>query len=110
MFQSPIRSTSIPFVFAAPYPPRITGCDDCSDGNYKPYDCLEREPAEGILFVGDRLDKDINPALNAGMQAVLKAAYTNVGRKVPKGICKINRISELPSLIEKINAEISDCV
>jgi HAD superfamily hydrolase (TIGR01549 family) len=59
------------------------------------------EPAEGILFVGDRLDKDIKPALNAGMQAVLKAAYTNVGRKVPKGVCKISRISELPSLIEK---------
>jgi len=66
------------------------------------------EPAEGILFVGDRLDKDIKPALNAGMQAVLKAAYTNVGRKVPKGVCKINRISELPSLIEKINAGIDD--
>ena len=29
----------------------ITGCDDCSDGNYKPYDCLEREPAEGILRI-----------------------------------------------------------
>jgi putative hydrolase of the HAD superfamily len=62
------------------------------------------EPAEGILFVGDRLDKDIRPALKAGMQAALKAAYTNMGKKVPNGVCKINKIAELPSLIEKINA------
>jgi hypothetical protein len=34
----------------------ITGCDDCSDGNYKPYDCLEREPAEGILRIEVTLD------------------------------------------------------
>ncbi len=62
------------------------------------------EPAEGILFVGDRLDKDIRPALLAGMQAALKAAYTNVGKKVPKGVWRINRIAELPGLIQKINA------
>jgi HAD superfamily hydrolase (TIGR01549 family) len=61
------------------------------------------EPAEGILFVGDRLDKDIKPALKAGMQAALKKAYTNVGKKVPVGVCKINKIAELPGLIEKIN-------
>ncbi|MCJ7777259.1 MAG: HAD family hydrolase [Sedimentisphaerales bacterium] len=68
------------------------------------------EPAEGILFVGDRLDKDIRPALKAGMQAALKAAYTNMGKKVPNGVCKINKIAELPSLIEKINAEIADSI
>ncbi len=62
------------------------------------------EPAESILFVGDRLDKDIRPALKAGMQAALKAAYTNMGKKVPNGVCKINKIAELPDLIEKINA------
>jgi hypothetical protein len=38
------------------------------------------------------------------MHAVLKAAYTNVGREPPVGIRKINRLSELPTVIEKINA------
>jgi len=61
------------------------------------------EPAESILFVGDRLDIDIWPALNAGMRAVLKTAYTNIGRQPPKGVRKINKISELPGIIEKIN-------
>lgn len=61
------------------------------------------EPAENILFVGDRLDNDIWPAINVGMQAVLKTAYTNIGRQPPKGVRRINRISELPGLIEKMN-------
>ena len=64
------------------------------------------ERLEGILFVGDRIDKDIKAAAKAGMQAVLKAAYTNLGKKVPKGTWKINRLSELPSLIEKINTNV----
>jgi len=62
------------------------------------------EPAEVILFVGDRLNMDIKPARKAGFRTVLKAAYTNVGKKVPRGVWKINEISELPGLIEKINA------
>jgi len=56
-----------------------------------------------ILFIGDRLDKDLKPALKLGMQAVLKTAYTNLGKKIPDGIQKINRLSELPALIKKIN-------
>jgi HAD superfamily hydrolase (TIGR01549 family) len=61
------------------------------------------ESAENILFVGDRLDKDIWPALKTGMRAVLKSAYTNAGKNVPKGVWKIDKISELPAIIEKIN-------
>ncbi|MGD0077621.1 MAG: HAD family hydrolase [Sedimentisphaerales bacterium] len=61
------------------------------------------EPVENILFVGDRLDVDIWPALKVGMPTVLKSAYTNIDRQPPKGVRKINKISELPSLIEKIN-------
>ncbi len=57
-----------------------------------------------ILFVGDRIDKDIIPAVRTGMHAVLKAAYTNAGKKPPEGVRKINQLSELPGLIEKINA------
>jgi len=40
------------------------------------------------------------------MQAVLKTAYTNAGKKIPKGAWKINQLSELPVLIKKINAGI----
>jgi HAD superfamily hydrolase (TIGR01549 family) len=61
------------------------------------------ERLENILFIGDRINKDIKPAIKAGMRAVLKAAYTNIGKKIPKGVWKINRLSELPKLIEKIN-------
>ncbi|MHC4624329.1 MAG: HAD family hydrolase [Planctomycetota bacterium] len=60
---------------------------------------------ENIMFVGDRIDKDIKPAVKVGMPAVLKAAYTNDGKKTPKGAWKISRLSELPALIQKINAK-----
>jgi HAD superfamily hydrolase (TIGR01549 family) len=63
------------------------------------------EMLENILFVGDRLDSDIAPAVKTGMRAVLKAAYTNVGKKPPKGVLRITHLSELPPLIEKINAD-----
>ena len=62
------------------------------------------ESPEHIAYVGDRIDKDILPALKLGMTAILKAAYTNAGKKVPAGTCKITHLSELPALIDKINA------
>jgi putative hydrolase of the HAD superfamily len=61
------------------------------------------EPAENILFVGDRIYVDIMPALKMGMHAVLKSAYTNEGKEVPDGVWRIDRISELPGIIEKVN-------
>jgi len=63
------------------------------------------ETPENILFVGDRIDNDIKPAVKSGMMAVLKDAYTNTGKKLPKGTWRISRLHELPALIEKINAE-----
>jgi putative hydrolase of the HAD superfamily len=63
------------------------------------------EPAENILFVGDRLDKDIAPALKAGMRAALKSAYTNAGKVVPNGVWRIEQISELPGIIETVNTD-----
>lgn len=65
------------------------------------------EMLENILFVGDQIDRDVKAAAKTGMHAVLKAAYTNAGRKTPKGAWKIDRLSELPGLIEKNNAETS---
>jgi len=64
------------------------------------------EQLYNILFVGDRIDKDIKPALKAGMSAVLKTAYTNIGKKLPKGVWKINQLCELPGVIEEINTRI----
>ncbi len=61
------------------------------------------ESPDNILFVGDRIDKDIKPALKVNMTAVLKSAYTNIGRKIPAGVRKINLLSELPGLVKKIN-------
>ena len=59
---------------------------------------------EHIAYVGDRIDNDILPALKVGMVAVLKAAYTNAGKSVPAGTWKVTHLSELPTLIEKLNA------
>ena len=62
------------------------------------------EPARDILFVGDRINTDIRPALKAEMRTALKSAYTNKGKGLPKGAFKIELISELPDIIEKINS------
>jgi putative hydrolase of the HAD superfamily len=63
------------------------------------------EALENILYVGDRIDMDIEPALKVGMQPVLKTAYTNAGKTPPDGAFKINQIFELPTLIKKINSK-----
>jgi len=62
------------------------------------------ERAQNILFVGDRIDNDVLPALKSGMWAALKEAHTNRGKKLPPGAVKIRRLAELPVLIEQINA------
>jgi putative hydrolase of the HAD superfamily len=63
------------------------------------------EAAENIMFIGDRINMDIAPAIKVGMRAALKTAHTNAGKKVPDGAWKINHISELPAIIEKINSQ-----
>ncbi len=62
------------------------------------------EAHENIIFVGDRIDNDILPALASGMHAVLKDAYTNAGKATPPGARKIRLLSELPGIVEQINA------
>lgn len=61
------------------------------------------ESCENIMFVGDRINKDVKPALRAGMTAVLKKAYTNFGKRLPGGAYCIENISELPALIDTLN-------
>jgi putative hydrolase of the HAD superfamily len=60
--------------------------------------------APNILFVGDRVDNDVEPALKSGMKAVLKETPANRGRGTPPGAYRVQRLAELPDLIEKINA------
>ncbi len=60
-------------------------------------------PPANIMFVGDRIDNDIRPAIKLGMHVVMKSAYTNAGKQPPAGAVKIDRLSELPELIDKIN-------
>ncbi len=60
---------------------------------------------QNILFVGDLISTDIKPALKAGMRTVLKSAYTNAGKKIPKAVPKITRLSELPELVQKVNSQ-----
>jgi HAD superfamily hydrolase (TIGR01549 family) len=61
------------------------------------------EVMENIMYVGDSIYRDLKPAVKIGMYAVVKDAYTNAGKKIPKGAWKIERLSELPSLIKKVN-------
>jgi putative hydrolase of the HAD superfamily len=67
------------------------------------------EPPENIVFVGDRIDKDIRPALDCGMTAVLKDAYTNTGLATPPRTIRIAVLSELPALIETRFRSQQDC-
>ncbi len=62
------------------------------------------EATESIVFVGDRIDNDVLPAMKSGMHAVLKEAYTNAGKPTPPGAHRVRLLSELPGIIEQINA------
>lgn len=60
------------------------------------------ERVEHILFVGDRLDWDIRPALKVGMHAALIPAYTNTGKQVPSRAHTIEHLADLPLLVRRI--------
>ena len=66
------------------------------------------EPAENILFVGDRIYIGHQAGVESGDAGGFKDAYTNTGKEVPSGVWRIDKISELPMIIEKVNAESSD--
>ena len=59
---------------------------------------------ENIMYVGDRIDKDVKGSRNAGMTPVLKRAYTSEGKNPGDGVIVIDNISELPGIIAKIDA------
>ncbi len=69
----------------------------------KKMDCLP----QNVLFVGDRLDIDITGALKANMPTAIKKAYTNMTKKIPENVIKIDSLAELPGIIAQINKESS---
>jgi len=64
------------------------------------------ERAQDILYVGDRIEYDIRPALKVGMHVALIPAYTNTGKPVPSGTRTIEHLAELPLLVSRIQGEL----
>ncbi len=60
------------------------------------------EKPSQILFVGDRLDTDVKGSLTSGMTSVLKKSHANAKKKAPTGVFRIERLSQLPELVEKL--------
>jgi FMN phosphatase YigB (HAD superfamily) len=56
-------------------------------------------PAE-ILYVGDRVDNDVLPALEAGMQAVRVRRGEHARVESPAGVLTIGSLDELPGVLE----------
>jgi len=72
---------------------------------------LDLEPSR-IVYVGDRLDNDILPAQAFGMEAVFIRrgpwGYLHAGWPEAAHVHhRIDRLTELPALVEKINAQSS---
>ncbi len=63
-----------------------------------------------IVFVGDRLDNDTIPAVALGMQAVLKTAHHNIGKTIPKIAHRLDRLSQLPTLIHELDSQTAQCI
>ncbi len=67
-------------------------------------DLIDISP-ENVIFVGDRIKADVKGSSSCGMTPVLKKAYTNDGKRVPDGVAVIEKLSELPAIIENINSK-----
>ena len=60
-------------------------------------------PAQ-TLFVGDRIDADVRGSRAAGMIPVLLSAHTNAGKRPPEGTIRIDRLAELPAILDNRNS------
>lgn len=67
-----------------------------------------KTPPQNILYVGDNIRADMKGALNAGMNAALKRAYTNKSKTPPDAAMAIEKITQIPALIEKHNNTLKD--
>jgi len=59
-------------------------------------------PAEEILYVGDRVDNDIIPALAAGLHAVRIRRGERACVESPEGTATIESLDELPEAVERV--------
>ena len=58
--------------------------------------------AEKILYVGDRVDNDVVPALAAGLHAVRVRRGEHAGSESPDGTVTIDSLDELPGALERV--------
>ncbi len=59
-------------------------------------------PAEEILYVGDRVDNDVVPALAAGLHAVRIRRGEHARVESPEGTVTIESLTELPEALERV--------
>jgi FMN phosphatase YigB (HAD superfamily) len=58
-------------------------------------------PADEILYVGDRVDNDVLPALAAGLRAVRIRRGAHAAVESPEGTVAIDSLAELPEVVER---------
>jgi FMN phosphatase YigB (HAD superfamily) len=58
-------------------------------------------PAEEILYVGDRVDKDVLPALAAGLHAVRIRRGEHAQTESPPDVVTIGSLDELPEVLAR---------
>jgi FMN phosphatase YigB (HAD superfamily) len=59
-------------------------------------------PAGRILYVGDRVDNDVVPALATGLRAVRIRRGAHAGVEPPAGTVTIDSLVELPEALERV--------
>jgi FMN phosphatase YigB (HAD superfamily) len=59
-------------------------------------------PVEEILYVGDRVDSDVVPALAAGLHAVRVRRGAHAGVASPAGTITIDSLAELPEALDRV--------
>jgi FMN phosphatase YigB (HAD superfamily) len=70
------------------------------DGGFFDHVVLEAgAPAAEILYVGDRVDNDVVPALAAGMQAIRIRRGEHAQVESPAGVVTVGSLDELPGVL-----------
>ena len=59
-------------------------------------------PAEQILYVGDRVDNDVVPALAAGLRVVRVRRGAQARLESPEGTVTIDSLVELPQVLDRV--------
>ena len=59
-------------------------------------------PAEEIVYVGDRVDNDVVPALAAGLHAVRIRRGAHADVESPAGTVTIGSLDELPEVLARV--------